>query len=352
MNECLLSEENVSKLPEFTFMGDCDEDKALSDLGFIFDDDDIVEEKEDISEERRGLYSRIDNNFLAPGVSLKTLHDASSIASLLKVSIEFRKPPTCQACGHLYTSGGYSGAEFHTRSSGQNGYMICLVDPDLHRYPDYRNRVNKRFDTCTCNICLDQPMKRKAYMCSTNSKKCKNVNTFIPLLEYTKELGEPSDLELKTNDSFIVGNLLKTQSEYNFILAVFFALAGNYSYILNFDKDLNLPLVDRMISKMMGDHSVYAGDGYKDIIVRRRALNDIFATVKKNESTPFAIHSEIITRVVYGREAYVGEGKGVSQVEIRSLFSYLARYKHKYGIKHLGDINDTEEYFQFRIGNT
>ena len=79
----------------------------------------------------------------------------------------------------------------------------------------------------------------------TRKRKC--INNFIPLLEYTKELGETSDLELKTKDSFIVGNLLKTQVKYNFILAVAFALSGDYSCLLNLHKDLDLDLVDRMV---------------------------------------------------------------------------------------------------------
>ncbi|CAM9783204.1 unnamed protein product [Laminaria digitata] len=67
-----------------------------------------------------------------------------------------RAPPTCQQCGHLYTIGGFANLASHQRAPGRNGRTTCLVPLDSRRQPDHPSRAKRRFDTCTCLVCVAQ----------------------------------------------------------------------------------------------------------------------------------------------------------------------------------------------------
>ncbi|CAN0207237.1 unnamed protein product, partial [Ectocarpus sp. 4 AP-2014] len=59
----------------------------------------------------------------------------------------------CQDCGHLYTTGAYSAAQYHTRSGGK---YVCLVKthfPEKVRQPDFPARAAKLYKTCFCAMC-------------------------------------------------------------------------------------------------------------------------------------------------------------------------------------------------------
>jgi len=211
-----------------------------------------------------------------------------------------------------------------------------IIDDDLHLYIDVP--IMKR--------------KRKEYYSETKHKKFRDmVPEYMPPIEDYREVGTPVRLEKKTSDSFIRGNLKRGEIKYNFILAVAFGMAGDFSYLLHFHPNIDLPLITEMLRTMVSDYMVYNGDGYKDIIVRRKSLNDIFATVTNNEPTNVGIHSKIITRIICGREAIRCKGSnGVTQGNIRAVFTFFATYNSRYGIKYLVDKDDTDEFFQFRIG--
>jgi len=199
----------------------------------------------------------------------------------------------------------------------------------------------------------DYKRKRKEYCSGTktkNFKKFKRVH--MPPLTDLIEVGKHVELDIKTESSFIIGNLKMIESRYNFILSVMFGLSGDFSYLLNVYEEFDLPLVSEMLMKMVSDYSIYETgvDGYKDIIVRRLALNYIFATTTKNEPTECGIHSKIVTRIVYGRDAIkCKESSGVKQLDIRGMFTFMARNCSRYGIRYLIDKNNTEEFFHFRI---
>jgi len=201
-------------------------------------------------------------------------------------------------------------------------------------------------------VFIQKKKRRKEYYSETKHKKFRAlVPVHMPLVENLREVGRTTELDIKTKDSFIRGNIKGGERKYNFILAVAFGMAGDFSHLLNFDIKVDLPIVIDMLKKMTYDYTVYEGDGYKDIIVRRKALNDIFATITNNEPTHEGVHSKIITRAVCGRGAIkCKDNNGVTQCNIRALFTFLAAYKDRYGIKYMIDKDGLEEFFQFRIG--
>lgn len=68
-----------------------------------------------------------------------------------------RAPPTCQECGHLYSTGGFADPAFHQqRGPGRNGRTTCLVPLDSRRKPDHPCRAKGKFATCACRGCVPQ----------------------------------------------------------------------------------------------------------------------------------------------------------------------------------------------------
>ena len=64
-----------------------------------------------------------------------------------------RARPTCQTCGHLYTSGRFHSTTYHKRGVG--GRTECLVVSHERRQRTFPRRAKGRFDTCTCHLCSE-----------------------------------------------------------------------------------------------------------------------------------------------------------------------------------------------------
>lgn len=69
-----------------------------------------------------------------------------------------RSNPTCQKCGHRYTTGAYADSVYHIRSGGK---YQCLVKDGVSggsvREPDFPDRSKQRYKTCTCALCAAVP---------------------------------------------------------------------------------------------------------------------------------------------------------------------------------------------------
>jgi hypothetical protein len=64
-----------------------------------------------------------------------------------------RAKRSCQDCGHLYTTGYYAAAIYHTRLAGKYTCLVKARFPDRVRQPDFPARGRNLFKTCTCALC-------------------------------------------------------------------------------------------------------------------------------------------------------------------------------------------------------
>ena len=64
-----------------------------------------------------------------------------------------RAKRSCQDCGHLYTTGYYAAAIYHTRLGGKYKCLVKARFPDRVRQSDFPSRGTKLFKTCTCALC-------------------------------------------------------------------------------------------------------------------------------------------------------------------------------------------------------
>ena len=64
-----------------------------------------------------------------------------------------RAKQSCQDCGHLYTTGYYAAAIFHTRLGEKYTCLVKARFPDRVRQPDFPSRGTRQFKTCTCALC-------------------------------------------------------------------------------------------------------------------------------------------------------------------------------------------------------
>ena len=191
--------------------------------------------------------------------------------------------------------------------------------------------------------------KRKSSPSSgKKSKRSKTItNTGMPTQEEMVEKGESSDLVTQTKESFHVsetGKELKIgKKRFNFFLGVAFAMAGDYGPLLDIP-GIDLETIGGFMKNTVSHYNVYDGIGYKDIIIRRIAFNDMFADSTQKDPTEF---SKLLTKLIYGKSV---DEESITKSNIRSMLTHIEQQKAKNGVKYLVDNKGTENFFHFRIG--
>ena len=179
-------------------------------------------------------------------------------------------------------------------------------------------------------------------------KRSRDVSKTALFQQDIKEVGEISDLEMKTPTSFIKpgknGKISSGKSRFNFFLATAFAMTGDFEHLRAYSSEIDEDVLAGFIMKITPQCFVHTGDGHTDVFIRRIALNDIFAT--SGESAPTK-YGETLTKIVYGKSIV---DDTVTKSNIRSMFTHMVTSKKKLGVKYMVDNNETEYFFQFRIG--